>query len=73
MFVNGSGQKSTLHRGPHIDASYQVSVHLSKRFQRRRFLKIGQLEIVRVEGTRNLLFPNTQSISILLYRKTLDS
>ena len=29
--------------------------------------------IVRVEGTRNLLFPNTQSISILLYRKTLDS
>jgi hypothetical protein len=24
-----------------IDASYQVSVHLAKRFQRRRFLKIG--------------------------------
>jgi hypothetical protein len=29
--------------------------------------------IVRVEGTTNLLFANTQSISILLYRKTLDS
>ena len=29
--------------------------------------------IVMVEGTTNLLFPNTQSISILLYRKTLDS
>ena len=29
--------------------------------------------IVRVEGTTNLLFPNTQSISILLYQKTLDS
>ena len=29
--------------------------------------------IVRVEGTTNLLFPNTQSISMLLYRKTLDS
>jgi hypothetical protein len=29
--------------------------------------------IVKVEGTTNLLFPNTQSISILLYRKTLDS
>jgi hypothetical protein len=28
---------------------------------------------VRVEGTTNLPFPNTQSISILLYRKTLDS
>jgi hypothetical protein len=29
--------------------------------------------IVRVKGTTNLLFPNTQSISILSYRKTLDS
>jgi hypothetical protein len=28
---------SNLHRGPGIDASYQVSVHLAKRFQRRRF------------------------------------
>jgi hypothetical protein len=27
-----------------INASYQVSVHLDKRFQRRRFLKIGQSE-----------------------------
>jgi hypothetical protein len=26
------------------DASYQVLVHLAKRFQRRRFLKIGQSE-----------------------------
>jgi hypothetical protein len=26
-----------------IDASYQVSVHLAKRFQRRRFLEINQL------------------------------
>ena len=29
---------STLYRGPAIDASYQVSVHLAKRFQRRRFV-----------------------------------
>ena len=35
---------SNLDRGPSIDASYQVSVHLAKRFQRRRFLKIGQSE-----------------------------
>jgi hypothetical protein len=35
---------SNLYRGPSIDASYQVSVHLAKRFQRRRFLKIGQSE-----------------------------
>jgi hypothetical protein len=33
-----------LHRGHSIDASYQVSVHLAKWFQRRRFLKIGQSE-----------------------------
>ena len=26
---------SNLYRGPSIDASYQVSVHLAKRFQRR--------------------------------------
>ena len=33
MFVNGSGQNEQLfYRGPAIDASYQVSVHLSKRF-----------------------------------------
>jgi hypothetical protein len=31
---------STLYRGPPIDASYQVSVHLAKRFQRRRVFKI---------------------------------
>ena len=34
MFVNGSGQNS-LYRGPSIDASYQVSVHLAEGFQRR--------------------------------------
>jgi hypothetical protein len=32
MFVNGS---SNIYRGPSIDASYQVSNHLAKRFQRR--------------------------------------
>jgi hypothetical protein len=35
---------SNLYRAPAIDPSYQVSVHLAKRFQRRRFLKIGQSE-----------------------------
>jgi hypothetical protein len=43
MFVNGSGQIN-LYRGPSIDASYQISVRLAKRFQRRRFKKIGQSE-----------------------------
>ena len=35
---------SKIYRGPSIDASYQVSVHLDRRFQRRRFFKIGLLE-----------------------------
>jgi hypothetical protein len=35
-------EMNTLYRGPPIDASYQVSVHLAKRFQRRRFLEIDQ-------------------------------
>jgi hypothetical protein len=30
--------------GHAIDASYQVSVHLAKRLQRRRFLEINQSE-----------------------------
>jgi hypothetical protein len=33
---------NNLYRGPSIDASYQVSFHLAKRFQRRRFLEIEQ-------------------------------
>jgi hypothetical protein len=28
----------------HVDASYQVSVHLARQFQRRRFLDIDQSE-----------------------------
>ena len=35
---------SILYRGFSIDASYQVSVHLAKLFQRRRFLEIDQSE-----------------------------
>jgi hypothetical protein len=35
---------SSLYRGPSIDASYQVSDHLAKQFQRRRFLEIDQSE-----------------------------
>jgi hypothetical protein len=37
-------EMSNLYSGPSKDASYQVSVHLAKRFQRRRFLKFGQSE-----------------------------
>ena len=35
---------SNLYREPAIAASYQLSVHLAKRFQRRRIFKISQSE-----------------------------
>ena len=35
---------SNTYRGPSIDASCQVMVHLAKRFQRRNYLEIGQSE-----------------------------
>jgi hypothetical protein len=37
-------EMSNLYRRPSINASYQVSVHLAKRFQRRFFLEINQSE-----------------------------
>ena len=36
MFANGLGQNVRSYRGPSIDASNQVSVHLAEGFQRRR-------------------------------------
>ena len=35
---------SNLYGGHSIDASYQVLIHLAKRFQRRRYLEIDQSE-----------------------------
>ena len=35
MFVKGSDKMSNLYKGPSIDASSQVSVHLAEGFQRR--------------------------------------
>jgi hypothetical protein len=42
MFVANRDGMSNLYRGPAIDASYQVSDHLAKRFQKKRFLEIDQ-------------------------------
>ena len=50
MFVNDRDKMSNLYRGPPIDASYQVSVHLAKRFQR-RFLEIDQSAAIFVNGS----------------------
>jgi S-adenosylmethionine/arginine decarboxylase-like enzyme len=44
---------SILHRGHFIDASYQVSVHLAKRFQRRRIKKISQSDELKL-GRKHL-------------------
>jgi predicted GIY-YIG superfamily endonuclease len=41
--LTDQNEMSILYRGPSKDASYRVSIHLAKRFQR-RFLKIGQSE-----------------------------
>ena len=46
---------SNLYRGPPIDASYQVSVHLAQRFQRRRFLEIDQSKTRIGCGSQTLL------------------
>jgi hypothetical protein len=35
--LTNQDEMSNLYRGPSIAATYQVSVHLAKRFQRRRF------------------------------------
>ena len=43
-------EMNNLYSGPPIDASYQVSVHLAKQFQRRRILKISQSETRTVCG-----------------------
>jgi len=37
---------SNLYSGPSKDASYQISIHLAKQFQRRRFLEIDQSETI---------------------------
>jgi hypothetical protein len=45
MFVNESELNEHFHRGPSKDASYQISIHLAKHIQRRRFfLEINQSE-----------------------------
>jgi len=42
--LTNRAEMNNLYRGPPIYASYQVSVHLAKRYQRRRFYEIDQSE-----------------------------
>jgi hypothetical protein len=39
MFVNGSELNGHLYRGPSKDSSYQVLIHLARRFQRWRLIR----------------------------------
>jgi hypothetical protein len=62
---------SNCNRGPPIDASYQVSVHLAKRFQRRRILKISQSETSRL--WRPCLLTDWDEMSILYRGSSIDA
>ena len=46
MLLMDRNKMSNLNGGPSTDASYQVSVHLAKQFQRRFFLEIDQPELL---------------------------
>jgi hypothetical protein len=48
MFATNGAEMNNLYRGPSIYASYKVSIHLAKRFQ--RFLEIEQPETITAYG-----------------------
>jgi hypothetical protein len=67
-------EMSNLYRGPAIDASYQILIHLAKQFQRRIFFKIGQSEMppmaaMFVNGSGQ----NEQSLERTFHRCSLPS
>ena len=55
-------EMSNLYRGPSIDASYLVMVHLAKQFPRRRLKKISQSELPVVAMFVNGSGHNEQSL-----------
>jgi hypothetical protein len=67
---------SNLYKGPSINASYQVSVHLAKRFQRRRFFKNSANQKQELPVTTmfvNGSGQNVQSLERTFYRCFLPS
>jgi hypothetical protein len=64
---------SNLYRGPSIDTSYHVSVHLDKRFQRRRFLKIGHSETRIACGSHPCLLMDRDEMSKLYRGSSIDA
>ena len=66
-------EMSNLYRGPSKDASYQVSVHLAKWFQRRRFLKIGHSETRIACGSHPCLLMDRDEMSKLYRGSSIDA
>ena len=62
LFTNRA-EINNLCSGPSIYASFQVSVHLAKRFQRRRFYEIDQSE-TRIELPVAIMFANGSGPSV---------
>jgi hypothetical protein len=63
---------SNLYRGPSKDASYQVSIHLAKRFQRRRLFR--NQPIRNKNGLwRPCLLTDRDEISILYRGRDIDA
>ena len=63
---------SNIYREPSIDASYQVWIHLAKRFQRRRFLEINQSE-TRIACGGHVFQWNWNEMSTLYRGPPIDS
>ena len=64
---------SNLYRGPCIETAYQVAVHLAKRFQKRRFSKIGQSETRIACGCPACLFMDRNKMSNLYRESSIDA
>ena len=64
---------SNLNRGPCIETAYQVAVHLAKRFQKRRFSKIGQSETRIACGCPACLFMDRNKMSNLYREPSIDA
>ena len=56
-----------------IDVSYQVSDHLTMRFQRRRFLKIGQSETRIACGGHDCVLTDRDEMSNLYSGPSIDA
>jgi hypothetical protein len=62
-----------VYRGPSIDASYHVSVHLAKQFQRIRFFRYRPIRNKNCLWQPRLLITDQDKISILYREPSIDA